>query len=101
MESQQDQILKILIQKIEWKRINKTLKKRKKKKKFFFFRYKKNLWIMEKRNKYNINIINDVSGLKYDKKSINVLKKIIFLLLFIICKVIQICKKNQNIKMFY
>ena len=59
---------------IEWKRINKTLKKIKKLNKFISLDTRKS-WIMEKGIENKINLINDVSGLEYDKNSINVLKK--------------------------
>ena len=59
---------------VEWKRINKTLKKIKKLKKFISLDTRKS-WIMEEGIKNNVNLINDVSGLKYDDKTIFVLKK--------------------------
>jgi len=59
---------------IEWKRINKNLIKIKKLNKFISLDTRKS-WIMEKGIKNKVNMINDVSGFSYDKKSIFVLKK--------------------------
>ena len=59
---------------IEWKRINKTLKKIKKLKRLVSLDTRKS-WVMEKGIKNRINIINDVSGLSYDKNTIDILKK--------------------------
>jgi len=59
---------------IEWKRINKTLKKIKKLKKFISLDTRKS-WIMEKGIKNKVNLINDVSGFNYDNKTILILKK--------------------------
>ncbi len=59
---------------IEWKRINKTLKKLKKLNKFISLDTRKS-WIMEKGIKNKINLINDVSGFEYDANTINILKK--------------------------
>ena len=58
----------------EWKRINKTLRKVKKLNKFISLDTRKS-WVMEKGIKNNINLINDVSGLNYDNKTVFVLKK--------------------------
>ena len=44
---------------------------------------------MEKGIKLGVKIINDVSGLNYDKKSIKILKNIKFHLFYIIHKEIQ------------
>ena len=60
--------------KIEWNRINKTLKKVRKLNKFISLDTRKS-WIMEKGIKENINLVNDVSGFNYDSNSINVLKR--------------------------
>ncbi len=60
---------------IEWKRINKTLKKIRKLNKFISLDTRKS-WIMEKGIKSGVNLINDVSGLDYDVNTINVLKKV-------------------------
>jgi len=59
---------------IEWKRICKTLKKVEKLKKFISLDTRKS-WIMENGIKYNINLINDVSGFDYDPNTLNFLKK--------------------------
>jgi dihydropteroate synthase len=59
---------------IEWKRINKTLKKLKKLNTFISLDTRKS-WVMEKGIKNKVNLINDVSGLKYDSNTLNVLKK--------------------------
>ena len=59
---------------IEWKRINKTLKKIRKLNKFISLDTRKS-WIMEKGIKNKVNLINDVSGFDYDDNTINVLKK--------------------------
>jgi dihydropteroate synthase len=58
---------------IEWNRICLTLKKFNKKIVLSLDTRKSE--IMEKGIKIGVKLINDVSGLKYDKKSINVLKK--------------------------
>jgi len=60
--------------KIEWKRINKTLKKINKSNNFISLDTRKS-WIMEKGINYKVNLINDVSGLNYDSNTINILKK--------------------------
>ena len=59
---------------IEWKRIDKTLKKIKKLNKFISLDTRKS-WIMEKGILNKVNLINDVSGLQYDINTANVLKK--------------------------
>tara|TARA_B100000575_G_scaffold193295_1_gene156084 strand:+ start:1110 stop:2153 length:1044 start_codon:yes stop_codon:yes gene_type:complete len=58
----------------EWKRIYKKLKLIRKKKVIFSLDTRKS-YVMKKSLKYGVNIINDVSGFKYDKKTINFLKK--------------------------
>ena len=58
---------------IEWKRINKTLKKIKKLNKFISLDTRKS-WIMEKGINNKVNLINDVSGFEHDANTINVLK---------------------------
>ena len=58
---------------IEWKRINKTLKKINKLNTFISLDTRKS-WIMEKGIKNKVNLINDVSGFEYDENTINVLK---------------------------
>jgi len=59
---------------IEWKRINKTLKKVGKLNKFISLDTRKS-WIMEKGIKNKVNLINDVSGFDYDVNTMYVLKK--------------------------
>ena len=59
---------------IEWQRINKTIKKIKKLNKYISLDTRKS-WIMENGIKNKVNLINDVSGFSYDKKTIFVLKK--------------------------
>jgi len=58
---------------VEWNRIHSTIKKFKKKIVLSLDTRKSE--IMEKGIKIGVKLINDISGLKYDKKSINVLKK--------------------------
>ncbi len=58
----------------EWKRIKSKLNILKKKKCFVSLDTRKS-YIMEKGLNYNINLINDVSGLNYDRNTINILKK--------------------------
>ncbi len=58
---------------IEWKRIEKILKKIDKKKIISLDTRKSE--IMEKGIKLGVKIINDVSGLNYDKKTIHILRK--------------------------
>ena len=58
----------------EWKRIKPTLKKIKNLKCFVSLDTRKSK-IMENGIKYKVNLINDVSGLSYDKNTIKVLKK--------------------------
>ena len=57
----------------EWSRISKTLLKIKKLKKFISLDTRKSL-IMEMGIKYNVNLINDVSGLEHDPNTIKILK---------------------------
>jgi len=59
---------------IEWKRINKTLKKVRKLNKFISLDTRKS-WIMEKGIKNKVNLINDVSGFSFDDSTIFILKK--------------------------
>ena len=59
--------------KVEWKRIKDILKKTAKKK--FISLDTRKSEIMEKGIKLGVNLINDVSGLNYDKKSADILKK--------------------------
>ncbi len=58
---------------VEWNRIKNVLKKIDKKKIFSLDTRKSN--IMEKGIKLGVKIINDVSGLSYDKNTIHILKK--------------------------
>ncbi len=58
---------------IEWKRINKILKKFGKIKNISLDTRKSE--IMEKGIKLGVNLVNDVSGLEYDKDTIKILKK--------------------------
>jgi len=60
--------------KIEWKRVNKTLKKIRKLNKFISLDTRKS-WVMEKGIKNKVNLINDVSGFDYDPNTANILKK--------------------------
>ena len=64
----------IIKKEIEWKRINKTLKRIKKLNKFVSLDTRKS-WIMKKGIYQKIDLINDVSGLNHDKNTINLLKK--------------------------
>ena len=59
---------------IEWKRINKTLKKVIKLNKFISLDTRKS-WIMEKGIKNKVNLINDVSGFSFDDDTIFTLRK--------------------------
>ena len=59
--------------KVEWNRISSIIKKFKKK--IILSLDTRKSEIMEKGIKIGVKLINDISGLKYDKKSINVLKK--------------------------
>ena len=64
---------KAIKESLEWKRIYKTLKNLKKKIPISLDTRKS--MIMEKGIKLGVKLINDVSGLNYDKNTINVLKK--------------------------
>ncbi len=59
--------------KVEWNRISSTIKKFKKKNVLSLDTRKSE--VMENGIKAGIKLINDISGLKYDKKSISILKK--------------------------
>ena len=59
---------------VEWKRINKTLKKIRKLNIFISLDTRKS-WIMEKGIESKVNLINDVSGFDYDPYTLNILKK--------------------------
>ncbi len=58
----------------EWKRLHPTLSKIKKLKKFISLDTRKS-YIMEKGIKNKINLINDISGLEHDVKTLKLLKK--------------------------
>ena len=58
----------------EWSRIKKTLNKLKKKRIAVSLDTRKSL-IMEKGIKLGVKLINDISGLKFDNQSIDILKK--------------------------
>ncbi len=60
-------------EKIEWNRIKKILKKINKK--IILSLDSRKSFVMEKGIKNGIKIINDISGLSYDDKSVNVIKK--------------------------
>ena len=64
---------KAINENLEWKRINKILKLLSKKLPISLDTRKSN--IMKKGIELGIKLINDVSGLNYDNKTINVLKK--------------------------
>jgi len=59
---------------VEWKRIKSKLSYLKKYK-FFLSLDTRKSFVMKKSLKYNINLINDVSGFSYDSETINFLKK--------------------------
>ena len=61
-------------EKVEWKRIKNVLKKFKTNKIFLSLDTRKSM-IMKKAIKFNINLINDISGLEDDKDTIEFLKK--------------------------
>ena len=65
---------KDILQSLEWKRLSKILKHRKKFKCLFSLDTRKSE-IMKKAMKYNINIINDISGFSYDQNTLDFLKK--------------------------
>ncbi len=65
---------KDLDEKVEWQRVSGALKKIKKLNKLISIDTRKGL-VMENAIKNKVNIINDVSGLKYDIKTIQILKK--------------------------
>ena len=64
---------KEIIQKEEWQRVNKVMGYIKSKKVFVSLDTRKS-FVMKKAAKYKLNLINDVSGLSYDKETINFLK---------------------------
>ena len=63
-----------LSQTVEWLRLKKIMGYLKSKKCFISLDTRKS-FVMKKALKYNIGLINDVSGLSYDKETINFLKK--------------------------
>ncbi len=63
-----------ILQTEEWLRLNKIMGYLKSRK-FFVSLDTRKSFIMKKALKYNIDLINDVSGLSYDKETINFLKK--------------------------
>ena len=60
-------------EKIEWKRINKLIKKVRNYK-FLLSLDTRKTFVMHKALRYKLNIVNDVSGLSYDSKTIHFLK---------------------------
>ncbi len=65
---------KAIKKELEWKRIGKILSKIKKLNIFVSLDTRKS-GVMERGIKQKVNLINDVSGFKYDKNTINILKK--------------------------
>ena len=65
---------KEVLQKEEWSRVNKIMGYIKSKKLFVSLDTRKS-FVMKKALKYKLDLINDVSGLNYDKETINFLKK--------------------------
>ena len=65
---------KEVLQSIEWKRIKNSIKYLKTKN-FFVSLDTKKSYVMKKALNFNINLINDVSGLSYDKNTIDFLNK--------------------------
>tara|TARA_Y100000590_G_scaffold271905_1_gene305275 strand:- start:3926 stop:4978 length:1053 start_codon:yes stop_codon:yes gene_type:complete len=65
---------KEILQSIEWSRIKKSIKYLKTKK-FFISLDTRKSYVMKKALNFKINLINDVSGLSYDKDTINFLNK--------------------------
>ncbi len=65
---------KYIEKKIEWKRINQSIKEIKKLNTFISLDTRKS-WIMEKGINNKVNLINDVSGFEYDPNTYNILKK--------------------------
>ena len=61
-------------QKVEWTRVNQVMSYLKSKR-FFVSLDTRKSFVMEKASKYKIDLINDVSGLTYDKNTIKFLKK--------------------------
>ena len=65
---------KKILQTEEWSRVNKVMSFLKSKK-FFVSLDSRKSFVMKKASKYKIDLINDVSGLSYDKDTIKFLKK--------------------------
>ncbi len=65
---------KEILQTKEWLRVNKVMSYLKSKKLFVSLDTRKS-FVMKKALKYKLDLINDVSGLSYDKETINFLKK--------------------------
>ena len=65
---------KEVLQSIEWKRIKNSIKYLKTKN-FFVSLDTKKSYVMKKALNFRINLINDVSGLRYDKDTINILNR--------------------------
>ena len=94
---------KLISEEGEWKRIENTIKKLKKNFSSTILSLDtRKSYVMEKGIKLGINIINDVSGLNFDKKSFDLINSKKFLLFCIICKAhLTQCKMIQNMKMLY
>jgi len=65
---------KEVLQREEWSRVNKVMSYLKSKK-FFVSLDTRKSFVMKKAFKYKLDLINDISGLSYDKETINFLKK--------------------------
>ena len=91
---------KAIKENLEWKRISKFLELKSKKIPISLDTRKSN--VMKKGIELGVRLINDVSGLNYDEKTINILKK--YKTPFVIQhrkEFQKICKKTQFIKMNY
>jgi dihydropteroate synthase len=64
---------KAILQKEEWLRVNKVMRYFKSKN-FIVSLDTRKTFVMKKASKYKLNLVNDVSGLSYDKDTINFLK---------------------------
>ena len=65
---------KEILQTEEWLRVNKVMNYLKNKK-FFVSLDTRKSFVMKKASKYKLDLINDISGLSYDRETINFLKK--------------------------
>ena len=65
---------KEILQTEEWLRVNKVMNYLKSKS-FFISLDTRKSFVMKKASKYKVDLINDISGLSYDKETINFLKK--------------------------